>query len=102
MVYKLNWAGPKQKSFFCECVVVRRIWQISEDKIEVTTGYRITLTDLQKLFGVKAGDVPACYVSKINHILLIVKMCISKFKYGSYHDICVLFECELKLRNIYM
>ena len=85
--------------FFCECIVVRQIWQLAEQKIESICGYHITLSDINKLFGVKSIDVPSCYCREINTIILIVKMCISKFKYGSYHDMCSLFEHELKLRE---
>ena len=85
--------------FFCECIVVRQIWQLAEQKIESICGYHITLSDINKLFGVKSIDVPSLYAREINNVILIVKMCISKFKYGSYHDICLLFEHELKLRE---
>ena len=59
------------------------------------------ITEIFKLFGVKAGDVPACFVNKINHLLLLAKMCISKFKYGSYHDIVRLLEYEMELRGLW-
>ena len=58
------------------------------------------ITEIFKLFGVTALDVPACFVNKINHLLLVAKMCISKFKYGSYHDIVQLFEYEIELRGL--
>ena len=50
------------------------------------------------LFGYKetenSGDVLA-----INHVILIAKMCISKYRYGQYFDLFLLFERELSLRN---
>ena len=35
----------------------------------------------------------------INHVILIAKMCISKYRYGKYFDLFPLFERELSLRN---
>ena len=86
--------------FFCECIVVRQIWSVLEEKIELLVGNHLILTDVIKLFGVTSANVPACFVRKINHLLLVVKMCISKFKFGSYNNLIHLFEYELKLRNL--
>ena len=85
--------------FFCDCIVVRQIWHVLEEKIELILGHHFALSEIHKLFGVTKANVPACFVNKINHLLLIAKMCISKFKYGSYNDILLLFEYELKLRG---
>ena len=38
-------------------------------------------------------------VLAINHVILIAKMCISKYRYGKYYDLFFLFERELSLRN---
>ncbi len=38
-------------------------------------------------------------VLAINHVILIAKMCISKYRYGKYFDLFFLFERELSLRN---
>ena len=86
--------------FFCNCIIVRNIWIQAEAKIVSIIGYNFILTEIHKLFGVTSTDVPASLVNSINYIILIVKMCISKFKYGRYHDIVLLFEHELKLRSL--
>ena len=42
------------------------------------------------------------YAQKIlcyHHVILIAKMCISKYRYGKYLDLILLFERELSLRN---
>ena len=50
------------------------------------------------LFGYK--ETENCgYVLAINHVILIAKMCISKYRYGKYFDLFLLFERELSLRN---
>ena len=38
-------------------------------------------------------------VLAINHVILIAKMCISKYRYGKYYDLFFLFEGVLSLRN---
>ena len=86
--------------FFCDCITVRQLWSVLETKIELILGQNLVITEIFKLFGVTALDVPACFVNKINHLLLLAKLCISKFKYGSYHDIVQLFEYEIELRGL--
>ena len=38
--------------------------------------------------------------SKSKVVILIAKMCISKYRYGQYFDLSLLFERELGLRNV--
>ena len=59
-----------------------------------------------KLIKLKLKDVLFGYnetenssdVLAINHVILIAKMCISKYRYDKYIDL-LLFERELSLRN---
>ena len=97
-----NYCGVRDfiEHFFCDCIIVRRLWLVLEEKIELILGHHFVLTEVFKLFGVTSNDVPVGLVNKINHLLLLVKMCISKFKYGSYHNILLLFDYELKLRSL--
>ena len=97
-----NFCGVRDfiEHFFCDCMQVRGIWRLAEDRIELLIGARFVLSDIHKLFGVTFNDVPSSLVNKINHVLLIVKMCISKYKFGSYNDILHLFKYELKLRGL--
>ena len=60
-----------------------------------------------KLIKLKLKDVLFGYnetengsdVLAINHVILIAKMCISKYRYGKYYDLLFLIERELSLRN---
>ena len=64
-------------------------------------------TALDKLIKLKLKDVLFGYnetengsdILAINHVILIAKMCISKYRYGIYYDLFFLFERELSLRN---
>ena len=61
-----------------------------------------------KLIKLKLKDVLFGYnetengsdVLAINRVILIAKMCISKYRYGKYYDRFFLFERELGLRNV--
>ena len=60
-----------------------------------------------KLIKLKLKDVLFGYnetengsdVLTINHVILITKMCISRYRYGKYYDLIFLFERVLSLRN---
>ena len=64
-------------------------------------------TALDKLIKLKLKDVLFGYnetengsdILAINHVILIAKMCISKYRYGKYYALFFLFERELSLRN---
>ena len=86
--------------FFCECPRVNRLWKRVELEVsEVLGGEIIQLTTRQKLFGVVRGDLSNYFINKVNHLILVAKMCISKYVYGDYNDIIRLFEYELALRK---
>ncbi len=36
---------------------------------------------------------------KVNHIILIAKLAISKYKYGKCKNLALIFEAELKMRS---
>ena len=62
---------------------------------------------LDKLIKLKLNNVLFVYnetgnssdVLVINNVILLAKMCISKYRYGKYFDLFLLFERELGFRN---
>ena len=34
----------------------------------------------------------------INHVIMIAKLCISKYRYGKLYDICLMFDNDASLR----
>ena len=38
----------------------------------------------------------------INKLIIIAKLCVSKFKYGNHPNLILLFLQELRLRNVYI
>ena len=84
--------------FFCNCQNVLELWRHVEDLVNGTLGYTITFSEQQKLFGI--ADEAFLFAHKVNNMILIAKMCISKFKYGDHTDIVALFKYEMQLRKI--
>lgn len=90
--------------FFCLCEQIHHIWTKVELIIKKETGYKLILTNEIKLLGLlkipgKKSRINDLNLKFINHVLIIAKMCISKFKHGNYTDIVSLLEMELSLRE---
>ena len=85
--------------FFGEsCIKVKSLWKHIDRFISVTNNERIRLTDVDILFGYKVQNVEKHI--EINRLILLGKLCISKFKYGKHANLLLLFEQECRLRNI--
>ena len=84
--------------FFCECKIVKPLWQEVEDLAKIKYGKIIKLQNTDILFG-KDVESPKKF-TYLNSLILIAKMCISKFKYGQHPNILYLFTRECKLRKI--
>ena len=88
--------------FFVECNKVKGLWTEVENKLASVLGFRLTIPNHAKLLGftdLKAVNKDA--IRLINHIILIGKMCISKFKYGRHYNLIYLFESECQIRNMF-
>ena len=88
--------------FFVECKLLQGFWSFLSNKILIDTHLRVKLTDTIIIFGFTKKDANnlsiACW-KYINYIILIGKMCISKFKYGKIKNIYNIFEYEWQLRR---
>ena len=84
--------------FFWSCGKVNLIWKNIEEYAYLKFDKLIKLKLKDVLFGYNetknGSDVLA-----INHVIIIAKMCISKYRYSKYYDLFFLFERELSLRN---
>ena len=87
--------------FFCTCPRVRPLWNAVQEKIVQHLNYHLVLSNEYKLFGISKHDVPQVFVQRVNHVILIAKLCISKYVYGEYDNIVKLLEHELTLRKIF-
>ena len=79
--------------------MVLPVWNRVENKISEVLGEHFVLTEFQKLFGITSIEVPQVPLDGMNHLILLAKMCISKYKYGEHRSITELFEYEVTLRK---
>ena len=88
--------------FFYLCPKVFEFWKEVKNDILIKIGVNIKLNVQTVLFGVIDSQVSKAKLEKINHILLIAKMCISKIKKtDSRESIFDLFQREKLLRKIH-
>ena len=87
--------------FFFHCALLDKLWSDVDNMITAVAGQRIDLSWDKALFGVLAPrDINRNNVRKINLIILLAKLAVSKSKYGSGLEPSLIFENELRLRNI--
>ena len=86
--------------FFVNCKEVEPLWKEVTKTVNSLTGKCINISTEIALFGYFESKLSKKLKDNINHIILIAKMCISKFKYGKGYDLLTMFDKECKLRNI--
>ena len=86
--------------FFFHCSKVKPLWAKAELEINATIGKRITITEAIALLGYHDNNVSNTDRQIINHIIMLSKMCISKYRYGESVQLGFTFERELMLRKI--
>ena len=79
---------------------VAPVWIEVERQISIVMGETIILSVQQKLFGVKPPEIPSLLCGRLNHVLMVAKMVISKFKYGNHGCISNLLNYEIALRKL--
>ena len=85
--------------FFFRCQKIKKVWDDCIGYIYKHTNEKVSLQETDILFGYKPNDAKHSFVRFVNHIILITKMVISKFRYGYGYDISILFERETDLRT---
>ena len=86
--------------FFWECQVVKTLWKAIEQTIHFKIAIYIKLDLTDVLFGYTKNNLNAFEKQELNHIILVGKMCISKYKYGKQFNILCILERELDIRNL--
>ena len=88
--------------FFFKCEVSVIVWNEADNLISSIVGKKVTLTEQNKMFGILTQD--CTYHNNlrmyINHIILVCKYTISKFKYDKFGDIRILLENQLRYREL--
>ena len=88
--------------FFVACTELNNFWGKISNKILAATNIPTKLTTTNILFGVKNNELKqhtSSNIKYINHLILVGKLSISKFKYGNFKNIEFIFEQEWLLRN---
>ena len=91
--------------FFVECQLIRDFWRHVINYIKSSVNVTFNLSTRDILLGVEKSEHR--YLSKkelnyINFIILLGKLCVSKFKYGEIQNIYLIFELEINLRQKYL
>lgn len=87
--------------FFYACRVVRPFWTLISQYILTEYDVQIIFGEISVLFGIGIPGINRLTLRKINHIVLIAKMCISIFKKTeSKVPIYDIFHNQLRLRKI--
>ena len=84
--------------FFFYCKNVRCLWDEINSTILRKTDKKVYLTVTDCLFGYYKGTKEEMQI--INTLIIVGKLCVSKFKYGNYPNLLVLLKQEIRYRGI--
>ena len=86
--------------FFFTCKTSQKLWVEAEKIILTNYGIQVEMNLHVVMTGYFNQKLKRIIVKKINNIILIGKMVVSKIKYGKFRDIITLFNEELCYRGI--
>jgi len=84
--------------FFIKCNYINKVWDEVNGRISNIIGKKVNLSETDILFGY--NDENKENNAHINQIVSVVKMCISKYRYGKHFNIVLLLQKELRLRHM--
>jgi hypothetical protein len=84
--------------FFYGCSEVRQLWENIELQFGVIEGRAVKLNVCDVLLGYNIDQYEE--FSLQNTLILLAKLCISKFKFGEYPNLRYLFQYECTLRKV--
>lgn len=101
---KCNACSKEEKDyiehFFYQCDAVTPIWARVEQEITARTGSYLKITESIALLGYQENTFTNYKQNIINGLIILAKMCISKYRYGTNQPhIDLTFETELMLRR---
>ena len=87
--------------FFFDCYKIKCIWTYVENAFYEKFNIRLAITASDALLGIpKKNGISSKMMKYLNHLILIAKMCIGKFRYGTPIHLQFLFYKELSLRKL--
>lgn len=84
--------------FFVSCSKIKCLWLEIDRIVHARFGRHIALTEKDILMGIDSNNKEE--YKFINKLIIVGKVCISKFKYGKHANLLILFSNELEYRNI--
>ena len=88
--------------FFFYCTLIKPLWLEIQTDIQLRFGIPIKFTDKMVITGIVQMDGCSKYLlDKINHLIAIGKLTISKYKYGKKRLLLAIYETECNIRNIF-
>ena len=84
--------------FFWRCYKIQQFWSYVSNVMFKISGQQVRLSEQTVLFGIDVGNFKSDVNRKLNHVILIAKMTISKFRYGDGFDINCMFDNEIAIR----
>ena len=86
--------------FFWYCDNINTIWKRAEEYVGLKCNTTIKLKVTDDLLGYSELENNSEAQLVITHVILIAKMCISRFKYSAYFNLLLLFEKEVNIRKL--
>ena len=87
--------------FFYECSPIHKFWSHVNNLIRIKFDINIALNKNNVLMGIASREFPNLNrktLELINAIILLGKLCVSKFRYGRIKNLTLIFELEYALR----
>ena len=87
--------------FFVECHKICKVWKLVADRFYVKFGVNVRISNEEALLGIIRKDgFSKAMLKYINHLILVAKMCVGKYKYGTPSDITFMFDKECIIRKL--
>ena len=87
--------------FFFSCLIFRKLWETVSSTLNALFGKRFNISQETVILGwLYLEGLDKIELAKANEILLIAKMCVSKYKYKKTVPPHCLFENEIELRHL--
>lgn len=88
--------------FFFHCKLVQDLWEEVKKQLQLILNMSVKLAEQDVILGLLDREMiqQEPIYRQVNQIILIAKLCISKYKYGTHPNLLAIFDNETCLRQI--
>ena len=80
---------------FYQCTKLENFWRNVKQYILINYDWRLEINEKIALFGVSKAEIEDAEIrKKVNHIILIAKLAISKYKSGKCKNLALIFKAD--------